>query len=286
MLKAQSSIEYLTTYAWALIVIAVALAALYTIGVFNTGGLTASASPGGCQVYRPYGGGSVQVISLQGLCSGIRPKFVARFSGTGNVEVPDSYYLNATSQITITAWIYASGGGPSTQEVLSKASAMSSNGYIFPKMENGGSEIAFSLGIGNSWDTLTANYPNPDSWHFVAAAYNGYAMSIYIDGSIAAETASYSGDINTDNNILVIGGDPGTYFTGLVSNVQVYNKSLNSNQISQLYGKGIGEPPQLLQNIVGWWPLNGDAGDYSGNGDNGASNSIAFVSSWNNGYSH
>ncbi|VVB77206.1 Uncharacterised protein [uncultured archaeon] len=34
-MKLQSSIEYLMTYGWALIIIAIALAALYTLGVFN-----------------------------------------------------------------------------------------------------------------------------------------------------------------------------------------------------------------------------------------------------------
>ncbi len=37
--KAQSAIEYLTTYGWAIIIIAIVLAALFDLGLFNPGGL-------------------------------------------------------------------------------------------------------------------------------------------------------------------------------------------------------------------------------------------------------
>lgn len=37
-LKAQSAMEYLMTYGWAIVIIAVVLGALYTLGVFNAGG--------------------------------------------------------------------------------------------------------------------------------------------------------------------------------------------------------------------------------------------------------
>ena len=66
MERAQGSIEYLMTYAWAIIVIAVAISALYALGFFNLGNFAVKAQPGGCQVYRPSGPGSVQMITLQG----------------------------------------------------------------------------------------------------------------------------------------------------------------------------------------------------------------------------
>ncbi len=42
---------------------------------------------------------------------------------------------------------------------------------------------------------------------------------------------------------------------------------------------------QIMQNLVGWWPLNGNAKDYSGNGNNGQINGeVSFVSNWWSGY--
>ena len=61
----------------------------------------------------------------------------------------------------------------------------------------------------------------------------------------------------------------GSYnFNGLLSNVQLYNAALSATQVSSLYQEGIAGIP-LTANLVGWWPLNGNANDYSGNGNSG-----------------
>ncbi|MEM0201797.1 MAG: hypothetical protein QXR73_01295 [Candidatus Micrarchaeaceae archaeon] len=45
-----------------------------------------------------------------------------------------------------------------------------------------------------------------------------------------------------------------------------------------------GGAPIDLQNLVGWWPLNGNANDYSGNGNNGVPSNVMFVGNWYSGY--
>ncbi|MGC8888874.1 MAG: hypothetical protein ACP5K3_02820, partial [Candidatus Micrarchaeia archaeon] len=60
--------------------------------------------------------------------------------------------------------------------------------------------------------------------------------------------------------------------------------SLSANEIQTLYLEGIGGAPIDLQHLVGWWPLNGDANDYSGNGNNGVPTNVIFVSNWWQGY--
>jgi hypothetical protein len=67
--------------------------------------------------------------------------------------------------------------------------------------------------------------------------------------------------------------------------LQLYNTSLSPSEIQALYQEGIGGAPIDLQHLVGWWPLNGDANDYSGNGNNGQMyDKITFVSNWWQGY--
>ncbi|MEM3460139.1 MAG: LamG-like jellyroll fold domain-containing protein, partial [Candidatus Micrarchaeaceae archaeon] len=71
---------------------------------------------------------------------------------------------------------------------------------------------------------------------------------------------------------------------GTMANVQLYNTSLSQAEITALYQEGIGGAPIDLQNLVGWWPLNGNANDYSGNGNNGVPSNVTFVSNWYSGY--
>ncbi|VVB76898.1 Concanavalin A-like lectin/glucanases superfamily protein [uncultured archaeon] len=73
---------------------------------------------------------------------------------------------------------------------------------------------------------------------------------------------------------------------GFVSNVQAYNTTLPATEISLLYREGIGGVPINLRNLVGWWPLNGDAKDYSGNNNDGvvAASGVIYTSGWTGGY--
>ncbi len=39
-----------------------------------------------------------------------------------------------------------------------------------------------------------------------------------------------------------------------------------------------------MQNLIGWWPLNGDANDYSGN-NNGQATNVQYTNTWISTYS-
>ncbi|MDE1762608.1 MAG: hypothetical protein KGH78_05500, partial [Candidatus Micrarchaeota archaeon] len=58
-------------------------------------------------------------------------------------------------------------------------------------------------------------------------------------------------------------------YSGQLGNMQVYNSQLTANQVLQLYNQGISSLPLPNNALVGYWPLNGNANDYSGNGNNG-----------------
>jgi hypothetical protein len=74
------------------------------------------------------------------------------------------------------------------------------------------------------------------------------------------------------------------YFSGLISNVQIYNTAFSANEVQALYAEGIGGAPIVLQNLAWWWPLNGDANDYSGNANNANTLHIVMNSTWVSGY--
>ncbi len=95
------------------------------------------------------------------------------------------------------------------------------------------------------------------------------------EGNIDALTGNTQGMGN-----LNIGGQ----FNGSIADVQFYNASLTANQIQYLYQEGIGGVPVQLQNLVGWWPLNGDTNDYSGNNNNGVPTKIIYNGTWADGY--
>ena len=106
--RSQSAMEYLMTYGWAVLIIAVVLAALYSLGVFNSATWGPRASPGSCKVFR-----STAVTTLEGVCNNVIPRSVAQFSGASSVvKVPYSSSLSLTSQATMSGWYYVNSVSP------------------------------------------------------------------------------------------------------------------------------------------------------------------------------
>ena len=106
MFKSQSAMEYLMTYGWAILIIAVVLAALFELGVFNPMTFAPKASPGSCQVIRPEGAGTTNFISIEGECNGEIPEYVAQFNGQSSLVSISSIPTTSQSSITITGWVY------------------------------------------------------------------------------------------------------------------------------------------------------------------------------------
>jgi len=302
--KAQSAMEYLMTYGWAILIISVVLAALFQLGVFNPMTFAPKAPPGSCQVFRPNGPGTTSFINLEGICSGELPQYVAGFSGTPLTINVTSSVWPLSPQLSVSAWIYTTSPGTNTttggrQEIVDRQSFSSPcatcGGYEFTlngnayKTRNPGGNLSLELGISftSGWnETASANQIPIDQWTFVAVTWNGANTIYYING-VSGTPISQTGTLATNTfNTGFIGTwtTRGNFFDGMMANIQIYNITLSANEIQALYLEGIGGAPIDLQHLVAWWPLNGNANDYSGNGNNGVPTNVIFVSNWYNSY--
>jgi hypothetical protein len=111
---------------------------------------------------------------------------------------------------------------------------------------------------------------------FVTAVfYNGQAVGndkLYINGVPQTLSQCY-GSTHTGNaaNPIVVGSTTGTRIAwyGDTADLQIYNSTLSPGEIQGTYQEGLGGPPVTLSRLIGWWPLNGNTNDYSGNDQNG-----------------
>ncbi|MCL4404389.1 LamG domain-containing protein, partial [Candidatus Marsarchaeota archaeon] len=126
--------------------------------------------------------------------------------------------------------------------------------------------------------------PVTGEWYQFGASWNNKTkqQTIWVNG-VANCTRTSSGYEVTNEPLYLLDGagswDGGAYADGYVSNIQLYNKALGANQIMALYQEGIGGAPIALPNLEGWWPLNANLNDYSGNGYDG-SGSVSYSSSY------
>ena len=283
--KAQSAMEYLMTYGWAILIIAVVLAALFQLGVFNPMTFAPKAPPGSCQVFRPNGPGTTSFINLEGICSGELPQYVAQFNGQNagiQINNPSDFPTGSQPAITILAWIKTTASSEGVFEYYSPSNNIC-EGSVRLEVDGGALAADFSCDIATGGSIVNNSEWNLVGWSLPAGSNQ---VTFYVNGKAYGPYTITSINIPSSGLIGLIGAPyPGwPYFNGQMADVQLYNTSLSAKEIQALYLEGIGGAPIDLQNLVGWWPLNGNANDYSGNGNNGVPSNVVFVSNWWNGY--
>jgi len=278
--------EYLMTYGWAILIIAVVLGALFQLGVFNSSSFSPRAPPGACQVFRPSGPGTVTNINLMGVCTGQLPQYVAKFNGASS-SAATGYVLTPTQSGTISFWLMASQMLANAPYVSLFNSGYSSRIQVYAASGLGKVEVYWP---GTTpWPYIGDGTISAGQWAFVSVTWvnagsgsaNGEIM-IYVNGAKQVDTASLTLPISASAFSFNMGFSPSgpIYYNGSLANAQLYNASLTANQIQALYLEGMGGAPMKLQNLIGWWPLNGNSNDYSGNNNNGVPTAVTFTSQY------
>ncbi len=276
----QSAMEYLMTYGWAILVIAVVLAVLFQLGVFSGGNFTPAAQAGSCEVQMTAAGSS-----LVGECQGQLPEYVGSMTGSGYITVGTASNLNLVGSLTVSAWVNLK-----SIENAAIYDQNHCNSQYEMYFDNVGPyfnmEVANSLG--SYWAQDKTSYPT-NTWIFVTGTFDGSLAKTYVNGVQEGTPSGVSGPlVGHSGGTGYIGylNGCGYDFKGYMANVQLYNTSLSTSEILALYQEGIGGAPVRPQNLVGWWPLNGNMNDYSGNNNNGqiVGSGVSYTSSWQSGY--
>jgi hypothetical protein len=279
MRKAQSAMEYLMTYGWSILIIAVVLGVLFQLGVFSSSSFSVKAPPGSCQVLRASG-----TASLVGQCSGALPQYVAQFDGASsymNAGNPPS--IRGGPPITISVWVKTNVPVTSVYDFLYHNQAAWTSGWEF-NLETGGSygQVVFEFAnAASAYEAVGSTFSSSPAgqWINVVAVISATQKGMFVNG-VGSMIAG--GGLAPSSTTLAIGRASwgGRYFSGQIANLQIYNASLDANQIQALYVEGMGGAPILPQNVIGWWPLNGNVNDYSGNGNNGVPASVTYVTQY------
>ncbi len=285
--KSQSAMEYLMTYGWAILVIAVVLGILFQLGVFGNADIAPKSQPGSCQVQKTAAG-----ISLEGMCQGELPQYVGSFPYPGgNWQAAITSGSGTTSSATLAFWWWITNEGA----VISDGGSCDSSLFGFSFSDGSiNSYLPNCYGVGNARITVyTFNSANQNigqtatvngflgKWGQVIVTFNSIAATIYINGALDS-TYPFSQSLGT----FALSSIAMYPLNSSIADIQVYNTSLSAAEAQALYQEGIGGAPVRPQNIVGWWPLNSNSNDYSGNNNNGRIvSNVGFSSMWTTAYS-
>ena len=241
------------------------------LGVFNSSSLTVRVPSGECKVLR-----TSTATNLVGQCSGLLPKYVAMFDG-------QSSYINTgaitwSSTQTISYWVYKTNAANAGYFATTSAK---------PELySNGASGLqlywAGSAGLPLSGQYTNAYSLNLNQWYFVTLTSTSTSLNMYLNGVLIESDTSLTLPVSSTTAAYFgcYAGGGSNYLSGEMSNIQLYNATLDQSQIQSLYLEGIGGAPVSPQYLVGWWPLNGDTNDYSGKNSNGVPTGITYTSQY------
>jgi hypothetical protein len=156
--------------------------------------------------------------------------------GTDYVRVISSSSLNMTGAITMAAWISPTGFAGAYRRLIDK-------GYGTQYQITFGSDepttyVYCGIEITGTWRSASlTGSAVMNTWQHFVCSYDGSNIRIYKNGSLGATSPNYAGSIDTTNNNLGIGSNPGgtENFKGSVDDLRVYNRALSAAEVLAIY---------------------------------------------------
>ncbi len=120
-------------------------------------------------------------------------------------------------------------------------------------------------------------------WHHIVATYSNTSetIKIYIDGeeSISRNLPTF-GALATNTDNLLVGGESSNGFTGRIDELAIWNRGLNSTEITSLYNNGspIDITGDLTAGLQAYFKMDNTWDDASGNNFNAEASTASFTS--------
>lgn len=231
--------------------------------------------------YEVYSGGGSEITYGGGGGSYAPPAgFALQFDGGDDfVKVLDSPDLNATTTLTLEAWVKSAvvGAAPDYRTIVGKQkNGVPQGGYeLITDVDQ--SDLMFHLQLvgGLIFSTVILT---PDIWHHIIGTYDTSLpsdnMKLYVDG-LLVDKYNKTAQIGIIAKDLYFGGDPinnsaaTAEFKGMIDEVRIYNRAISSTE-AQEHCNGVFNNESGL---VGLWHFDEGAGastaDSSGKGHNG-----------------
>lgn len=201
------------------------------------------------------------------------------------IRATSAKVLDGSSNFTINVWIKIAGTQDSYGSIYSESCGAPAYNSVGLRVQSPNNKTNFVIGDSSaliSVSTATALVPN--QWYMITGVFNGTNMTIYVNGSYSNYVAfTQTKVVPTGNSIIgrysVTAGAASSYeFNGTIDDLTIYNRSLSSQQIKDLYLTGYNKivSQEVILNDV--WAVNATPNNRTQDGTLVTSNSLTIVS--------
>jgi hypothetical protein len=170
------------------------------------------------------------------------------------VNIPRAPILDVGNQVTIDLWMKAD---PSTP-IGSRIEGLVGSDYYGMEIGNSPAGVWLFLSTDNGAHYVSTADVNGQGaifpageWHHVAGTYDGAKLQFYLDGQPYGNPTPASGAISPmfSSSFVTLGSEDGRtkspscigtrYFSGLIDEVDVFNRALSASEIAAIYAAGV-----------------------------------------------
>ena len=164
------------------------------------------------------------------------------FDGNDKIEFGTSSSLRPTAEITYSSWFKTSSTGSGKYLINNEHQTGDRGGGLRIETTN---KCGLRMHIGASLKSIIGTTTVTDNtWHHCAATYNGSTITLYVDGSPEGTPISATGLLSYNSVETTLGkrseGASPFYFIGDIDETGIWNRSLTSTEISDIWNVGIG----------------------------------------------
>ena len=193
------------------------------------------------------------------------------FDGDDYVDCGSDTSFAFTGQVTLEAWIKVNKTGIN-QRIIGYDTP-SDPRYLLSVRDDDKGNFYINHAGGTAIDIKSTTTVTDGKWYYLVGLYNGTIGYIYVDGILENSIIRVINNFTASG--LYIGaytyGSPAMYFNGIIAEVRIYNRALDSLEIQWNYHHP--SQPYDTSGLVGWWRFNEFQGDTlfdsSGNGNDG-----------------
>ena len=219
------------------------------------------------------------------------------FSGyEGYVNIPNSDSLNIENAISLSAWVKIEGGDLSYRGIVTKSVPGGGTGlpnYQIIIGDCGSGEFLFTANLHNTARCQDHISDWENVWHLITGTYDGTTMNLYLDNRLV-NSQTFTGGLPAVDDDIIIGawkywfGSPGGFFSGKIDELEIWNRALDTGEVSVLFNLGRGNHntkiPLFNNGLAAGYNFDEGSGDtvhdFSGNNNTGTIYSYSIY--WDN----
>ena len=159
------------------------------------------------------------------------------------IDIGNNESLNLTEDLTVSIWIYPKDLTTSIRrDIVTKGTAGSYEWALVSSSNNQTTFIIWNTAAGNFYTATGSSKIIENNWYHVLGKVNSSGAYIYLNGSEDGSDLISSGTREKDGVAKIYVGARETqgsddFFNGTLDELRIYNRSLNSSEISELYDR-------------------------------------------------